>query len=76
MDEQTRVDETRHFDGEFNEEVIPVVVWNKLLDLYAKSHGNMHRGHYYDMFTFYVEGVSDALYLNRVDVEIAVKLRY
>lgn len=65
------------FDGEFNKQVIPPKVWRKLLDAYGRGHSaTMHKGTYLDFYTQYMYGVADALFINREDLDEAVRLDY
>ena len=69
-------DDDLAFDGEFNKQVIPPPVWEKLRHLFNMSHGSIHKGAFTDAYCYYLDGVADALYLDSRELRTAVELNY
>ena len=63
------------YDGEINRQTIPEHVWHELTLMRQLAHtAPMHRGHAYDVYGAYLNGVADALYINRDDLATLVAL--
>lgn len=56
-------------DTEITEQVIPPRALEKAKRLWRDAHGEMHRGHYLDAYTNYVDGLADGMEVNAADLE-------
>lgn len=56
-------------DTEINEQVIPPRALEKAERLWRGAHGEMHRGHYMEMFTQYVDGLADGMEVSASDLQ-------
>lgn len=65
--------ENAYTQTDINPQTIPGKVMGKLVRYYQAAHGNLHRGTFIELFDTYCEGVADALYLDKNDLEEMVK---
>lgn len=63
-----------HYDGEINEQVVPEVVWGKLVHRYRHAHAtDFHRARFMERFLDYLQGVADGIELDADDLLERIK---